>query len=66
MTSGSSSVTSTRPVSGVRSGIFGEGGAGKSTVVVRLARARQGGADSVRSRRLGPDPLAEEVGGARD
>jgi putative protein kinase ArgK-like GTPase of G3E family len=66
MRSGSSSVTPTRPLSGVRIGVFGEGGAGKSTVVVRLARARKCGADSVRGRCLRSDPLAEEVRGARD
>lgn len=42
-----SSVTSDRPLSGLRIGFFGKGGAGKTTVVVLLARALRGRGYSV-------------------
>jgi CO dehydrogenase nickel-insertion accessory protein CooC1 len=42
-----SSVTFDRPLSGLRVGVFGKGGAGKSTVVVLLARALRGRGYSV-------------------
>jgi CO dehydrogenase nickel-insertion accessory protein CooC1 len=40
-------VTADRPLSGLRVGVFGKGGAGKSTVVVLLARALRGRGYSV-------------------